>query len=138
MAAFPSLKWLRDGQKLANKDNELRKLGSCDTSMGIKVGNQTYRIVFAGFECESVQKIGVEELREVDFYVDMSRQAWQKFLDSLNGSTPITLNELDLTDGVVKSFDEAKRLRFLRYNRTLQTFFRIASAGTATNPHADL
>lgn len=128
MAAFPSIKWLRDGQKLANKGNQLRRLGSCDTSMGIKVGNLTYSIVFAGFECESVQKIGMDALREMDFYVDMSRQAWQEFLDSLNGPTPMTLNELDLTDGVVKSFDEAKRLRFLRYNRTLQAFFQIAAA----------
>lgn len=82
--------------------------------MGIKVGGATYAVVFEAFECCKVMQTAEDDLRDLDFYIDMSKTAWLKFLRSLKGKRPQSLDVLDLYKGVVKSFDPARRLAFLR------------------------
>mgnify|MGYP001316644212 CR=1 FL=1 len=126
MASFPSLEWLENARDEVNRDSTLRKLGSCDVSMGVKAGSATYAVVFEAFECTDVLEITEGDLRDLDFYIDMSKTAWTRFLRSLKGKQPQSLDVMDLEKGVVKSFDAARRLAFLRYNQSIQTFFARA------------
>ncbi len=126
MATFPSIEWLENARVEVNRDSTLRKLGSCDVTMGIKAGSTTYAVVFEAFECADVTQITEDDLRDLDFYIDMSKTAWLKFLRSLKGKQPQSLDVLDLEKGVVKSFDAARKLTFLRYNQSIQTFFDLA------------
>jgi hypothetical protein len=128
MSKFPSLAWFKTGLKNANEDPEFRELGSCDASVGVKIGGKVYAIVFEAFAVTSVTKIGVDDLRDLDFYFDMSRPDWESFLSSLNGDEPISLNSLDLRAGIVKSFDESRRITFPRYHLTFQRFFAAAAS----------
>jgi hypothetical protein len=128
MTAFPSIEWLQQAQSKVNDASALKKLGSCDVTMGIKVGSETYSVAFEAFECSGVTQITEDDLRDLDFYIDMSRTAWLKFLRSLKGEEPQSLDVLDLEKGVVKSFHAARRLAFLQYNQTVQTFFAVAAS----------
>ena len=126
MTAFPSIEWLEQAQSKVNNASDLKKLGSCEVTMGIKVGSETYSVTFEAFECSGVSQITEDDLRDLDFYIDMSKTAWLEFLRSLNGKEPQSLDVLDLEKGVVKSFHAARRLAFLQYNQTVQTFFALA------------
>lgn len=127
MSKFPSLAWFKMALKNANNDPEFRKLGTCDANVGIKIGKQVYAITFDAFSVSEVTKIESDDLRDLDFYIDMSRAEWDSFLESLNGNDPISLNSLDMDKGIVKSFDELKRISFPRYHLTLQRFFTTAA-----------
>lgn len=127
MSNFPSLAWFKTGLKNANDDPEFRKLGTCDAKVGVKIGNQVYAITFEAFAVSAVKKITVDDLRDLDFYIDMPMADWESFLSSLNGDAPISLNSLDLSAGIVKSFDESRRISFPRYHLTFQRFFAAAA-----------
>jgi hypothetical protein len=127
MPKFPSLAWFKSGLKNANEDPEFRKLGTCDARVGVKIGNQVYAITFEAFAVSAVQKVTMDDLRDLDFYIDMSRADWESFLSSLNGDNPVSLNALDLRTGIVKSFDESRRISFPRYHLTFQKFFAAAA-----------
>jgi hypothetical protein len=128
MARSITLKALKETAKQVNQDSRLRKLGSCDAVMGIKVASRCFAVTFAGFEVAEVAEIDADALLDVDFYIDMKKKQWETFLAGLEGDTPRTLNELDLDDAVVKGADERKRLTFFRYHRSFQHFFEVAAA----------
>ncbi len=128
MATSITLKALRDGRKKANEGQTFRKLGSCDALMGIKAGRKCYSVTFSGFECRAVAEISEDELRDLDFYIEMNRADWEGFLASRNSGAPTGLNELDLTDEVVKSWDARRKLNFTRYHRSIEHFFKCVAA----------
>ena len=127
MSKFPSMAWFKTGLQKANDDPEFRKLGTCDAKVGVKVGNQVFALAFDAFSVSSATKITQDDLRDLDFYIDMPRADWDSFLASLNGDEPVSLNSLDLRSGIVKSFDEARRVTFPRYHLTFQRFFTAAA-----------
>lgn len=128
MANAITLKGLKDAMKRVNQDGLLRKLGSCDTTMGIKAGKKCYNVTFSGFECSDVGEVSEEDLRDLDFYFEMSRGDWANFVANQTSESPVGLNELDLLEGVVKSRDARRKLNFTRYHRSIQHFFRCVGS----------
>lgn len=123
MANRLTLKTLKDAMKQVNQNGSLRALGSCDTTMGIKAGKKCYNVIFSAFEISDVQEISEEDLRDLDFYFEMSRADWESFIANQASEAPVGVNELDLLEDVVKSRDARGKLNFTRYHRSVQHFF---------------
>lgn len=129
MPLFPSLEWFEAVRESANSDSQFTSQGSINCRMGIKVGDAAFAIAFEGFECAAVESISDNELRDIDFYIDMSPDDWKEMLDNIaaNGGSDSahTLNTLDLTmpSGCVKSHNELRRTAFFQYHLSLQAFF---------------
>lgn len=128
MARSISLSTLKQAMKSANDSTTLRKLGSCDATMGIKAASKCYAVTFDAFDVSDVTEIDDDSLRNVDFYIDMKKKDWDAFLASLATDAPQSLNELDLEQQVIKSVDERRRLKFFQYHLSFQHFFEIAAA----------
>ncbi len=134
MAKFPSVKWFEAIKDLVNDDDRLRKLGTCDAVMGVKVQDKAFEITFEAFDCTGVREISEADLANTDFYLDASAKDWQEMLDNIkkNGGTPdrqYTLNTIDFLapDGFAKSDDQSKKDSFYRYGQTFQQFFNASA-----------
>ena len=133
MPAFPSLEWFEDVRIAANAGGVLRRLGSCNASVGAKVGECVYLLSFEGFECAAVERIEADSLMYADFYLDMPLDDWTGLVrcirDNGRADAEHSLNRLDLAlpGGIAKSADEYRRNGFLRYHLTLQAFFDAAA-----------
>lgn len=129
MPTFPSIEWFNAVRDATNQDSRLRSLGTCDTAVGVKVEEHVFRIDFEAFECADVTEIDETGLLETDFFLDLPAEAWVDLLKNIksnNGADAAhTLNRLDIThpDGIVHSHDELRRLAFLRYHLSIQSFF---------------
>lgn len=129
MPEFPSVEWFEAVRESANNDNQFTSQGTVNCVMGAKVGDAAFAIKFEGFECADVQSISEGNLRDLDFYIDMTPVEWQELLDNIatNGGADSThtLNSLDLTmtSGCVQSDNELRRAGFFQYHLSLQAFF---------------
>ena len=129
MPQFPSIEWFEAVRESANADSQFTSKGTVNCVMGVKVGDASFAVTFEGFECASVQAIPEGELRDLDFYLDLSPAEWKELLGNIaanDGSDSAhTLNTLDLTmpSGCVKSGSELRRAAFFRYHLSLQAFF---------------
>ena len=117
-----------------NWDDRLRKLGTCDAVVGVKVEDEAFEITFEAFDCTGVREISVADLAKTDFYLDTSAETWQEMLDNIsaNGGTPdrqYTLNTIDFlsAEGFAKSDDQSKKDSFHRYGQTFQMFFNASA-----------
>ncbi len=146
MPVFPSLEWFEEVRSVFNADEAYQGGGGglCDAIMGVKVGAQTYMLVFEGMECADAREITDAELVDADFYLDMSADDWQAMLrnikDNDGAALDWTLNTLDLEkeDGLAltRNDDQYRQDFFFRYNQTFQYFFD-ASARIDTEFAAD-
>jgi hypothetical protein len=138
MPDFPSIEWFEATRHLANSDPALGALGSCDASVGVKVGEQVFRVVFEGFQCAAVAEVDDDALHDVDFYLEMPSPRWQALIENIhaNGAADAdhTLNSLDLSEPepIVKSHDAFGFNRFSQYHLTVQKYFD-AAAGLDTS-----
>jgi hypothetical protein len=107
-----------------NADRAFRKLGTTDARVGIKIGETAFLVEFEAFECASVAAIDLDALRDADFYLELSGDAWQTYLAGRRAGTAPSLVSLDVDtpDGIVKAADPLKLLKFERYHLTLQAF----------------
>ncbi len=138
MANFPSVKWFEAIKDLVNDDGRLRKLGTCDAVMGVKVQDEAFEITFEAFDCTGVREITEADLSATDFYLDASSKDWQEMLDNIkaNGGTPdrqYRLNTIDFLapEGFAKSDDQSRKDSFYRYGQTFQQFFNASAEITA-------
>ena len=122
MSETLTARWLKRAQSSVNQDPSFRKHGNVDTNMALKVGRSAFLIEFAGFSCHGVRKVTIQDLREADFVVEMSRPAWGKFLAGRRKGDGPTLAELDTLEDIVKA-EPRKKLDFYRYHVSLQAFF---------------
>jgi hypothetical protein len=122
MSGTLTARWLRKAQSCVNEDPAFRKLGSVDTTWAIKVGASAYLISFRGFSCHGVRKIAARDLRDADFLVEMTSEAWSQFIDGRRSGSGPTLTELDTVEGVVRTDNPRKKLDFLRYHLSVQAF----------------
>ena len=129
MPEFPSTEWFEAVRKSANDDSQFTSQGTVNCVMGVKVGDEAFAITFEGFQCTGVRPVPEGDLRDLDFYIDMSPAEWRELLDNIaaNGGSDSThtLNTLDLTmpAGCVKSGNELRRAAFFQYHLSLQAFF---------------
>jgi hypothetical protein len=131
MATTLTAKWLKAAQNSVNGDTAFKKLGYVDTKPALKVGKAAFLINFEGFSCHGVQKIAVRDLRDADYLIEMSQEAWDAFLAGRRRGNGPTLAELDATDGVVKADDPRKKLDFYRYHISLQAFLDAGATAAA-------
>ena len=128
MPQFPSVEWFEAVRESANGDSRFTSQGTVNCVMGVKVGDDAFSVTFEGFECTGVQAVPEGELRDLDFYIDLSLSEWRDLLDNIaNGGSDSahTLNTLDLTmpTGCIKSGSELRRAAFFQYHLSLQAFF---------------
>lgn len=129
MASFPSLDWFKTAQQKLNADPAYRKLGSADTRFAVKQGNAVVAIQLEAFECAGVQETTDDELREMDFCIDMSASQWRDYLDGLRGISPRqTLSTLDLSNKVVKGTPRG-RMQAQRYLLSVEKFLEAGAKG---------
>ena len=134
MAKFPSVEWFKAIQDLVNGDDRIRKLGTCDAVMGVKVQDKAFEITFEAFDCTGVREISEADLANTDFYLEASYETWQEMLENISqsGGQPdrhLTLNTIDFLapDGFAKSDDQSRKDRFYRYGQTFQQFFNASA-----------
>ena len=133
MAKFPSVEWFKAIQDVANGDGRLRKLGTCDAVMGVKVRDKAFEITFEAFDCTGVREISEADLAKTDFYLEASYETWQEMLENIkqNGKPDrqLTLNTIDFLapEGFAKSDDQSKKDAFYRYGQTFQQFFNASA-----------
>jgi hypothetical protein len=133
MPTFPSVEWFNAVKDLVNADTNFRQLGTVDTVTGAKVGNKIYEITFEAFECTGVREVNENALRDMDFWMEQSYDAWKDMLENIkkNGAADLThtLNTIDLSapEGFARSHDGYRRDAFYRFNQSLQDFFNASA-----------
>ena len=129
MPEFPSIEWFEAVRESANGDSQFTSQGTVNCVMGVKAGDEAFAITFEGFQCATVESVSEADLRDLDFYIDLSPGEWKELLGNItaNGGSDSahTLNALDLTmpSGCVKSGNELRRAAFFQYHLSLQAFF---------------
>ncbi len=130
MPTFPSIDWFEAVRELVNNDEEYKRLGTFDSTVGVKSGDQVFELTFEAFECAGVREISENDLRDVDFWLEQSPEAWQAMLEDTkkNGAAGLqyTLNTIDLSSregGFARSFDGYRLDAFHRFSQSLQHFF---------------
>jgi hypothetical protein len=139
MPVFPSVEWLTTVAERAMADDRYRRYGRVDALVGIKAGEEMFRMTFDVFEIRDIRQISFDDLRDLDFYLEMEPERWQAMLLSIkenNGAgLDYTLNTLDLKlpDGLaINAMGDGYRMdKFFRFNESLQRFFDL-SAGVET------
>jgi hypothetical protein len=135
MPEFPSVEWLQAVADLAMQDETYRRYGRVDAIVGIKVGARMFRMTFDVFEIKDIRAIEFDELRDLDFYMEMEPERWRAMLESIkeNGHAGLdyTLNTLDLRlpEGLAINAmgDGYRHDKFFRFNESLQRFFDLSA-----------
>jgi hypothetical protein len=119
-----NLTLLERARTAGNADAEFRKLGTCDTRMGLKAGDDAFIVDFVAFECAAVAAIDLDSLRDADFYLELTPGDWRDYLAGrANGTSPSLVSlDVEAPNGIVKGSDPLKVLKFERYHLTLQSF----------------
>ena len=133
MAVFPSQEWFDEVRKVFNSNEEYHGAGggACETTFAVKVGGDIFQLVMEGLECTSASRIDEDELKNMDFYLDMELDEWREMIVNIkeNDGADLdwTLNTLDLDrdERLAKSVtgDQYREDLFFRFNQTLQFFF---------------
>ena len=140
MSEFPSVEWLQHVADLAMADEAYRKSGRVDALVGIRVGERQFAMTFDVFEIRDVREISFDDLRDLDFYLDMEPERWRAMLESIkeHGSAGLeyTLNTLDLKlpNGLaINAIGDGYRMdKFFRFNQSLQRFFDLSATTDTT------
>jgi len=130
---FPSVEWFDAVRDIFNSDPSFRGGGggTCDATVGVKVDDQVFVLVFEGFGCDDARASAESELEAADFYLDMPASQWREMLENIkeHGTADLnhTLNTIDLEhpDGLAQSVtgDQYRQDMFFRFNQTFQYFF---------------
>lgn len=140
MPDFPSIEWFQAAADLLNKSDSFKRLGTCDSEMGVQVGDRYFEIDFEAFEVTGVKEINAARADELDFTLVQSPDAWKAMLDDikLNGRAThdYTLNSLDLRSEVefAQGKDYHRRDAFYRFNQTFQEYFDNTAKMDTTYP----
>jgi len=135
MPEFPSTEWLQAVADLAKEDERYHKYGRVDALVGIKVGERMFRMTFDVFDITDIREIRFDDLRDLDFYLEMEPERWQAMLQSIKendgAGLDYTLNTLDLKlpDGLaINAMGDGYRMdKFFRFNESLQRFFDLSA-----------
>lgn len=133
MPTFPSIDWFKTAADLLNKSDSFRRLGTCDTEMGVQVDQKYFEIDFEAFEVANIKEIDAKRAEQLDFVLVQGYDEWKAMLMNIkeNGRAEheFTLNSLDLKSDVefARGKDYHRRDAFYRFNQTLQEYFDMSS-----------
>ncbi len=124
---FPSLEFFRALQQRTKDDADaFEKLGVCDTTFGVRVGSDLYRIVFEVYECTEVDE--ASDPASLDFVLTAPVELWKEMFASVvaNGGADAghTINSLTHVGDVMKVEyeDPEGHDRLYRFMATIQEF----------------
>jgi hypothetical protein len=125
---FPSLAFFQALQQRTKEAAErFEKLGYCDTTFGVKVGDELYTVGFEVYECVDVREGGDPE--QLDFVLVGSLETWREMLRSIleNGGAGAgqSLNTLTHLGRTLRAefVDPEGHDKLFRFMATLQEFF---------------
>ena len=125
---FPSLEFFEALKKRTTEDPvTFEKLGTCDTSFGVRIGDDLIRIRFEVYECVEVAEGG--DAGDLDFVLSGAAETWKEMVQSIleNGGADgaHTLNTLSHVGDViaVEYADAEGHDCFYRFMATIQEFF---------------
>ncbi len=125
---FPSLQFFEAlQQRTKEASDRFEKLGYCDTSFGVRVGDELYCVAFEVYECVGVGEGG--NPAELDFVLSGPAEVWNEMVEVIGkhggADAAHTLNTLshlgDLID--VEFVDPEGGDRFFRFMASIQEFF---------------
>ncbi len=125
---FPSLEFFQGLQQRTRDDKaRFEKLGYCDTSFGVRIGDELYSVDFEIYECTGVRKGG--DLAKLDFVLSAPRRIWDEMIASIvrnkGAEAKHTLNTLSHVGDVMKvEYSNAEgHDKFYRFMASIQEFF---------------
>ncbi len=128
---FPSAPWFRALAEAASADEpRYRRLGFMEITLGVKVGDQGYRITFEDFGCSEVEDW--DGSAPVDCVVSADPDNWRELIAHIqergSADPQHTLNSLVLAgDRFALTGDEQLGIdRFYRFNASLQAYIEEA------------
>jgi len=135
MPVFPSTEWFQQVAELAMVDETYRKFGRVDAIVGCRIGERCFSLVFDVFAIRGVREIAFDELRDLDFYLEMEPSLWQAMIEDIKrndgAGLTYTLNTLDLKlpNGLaINALGDGYRMdKFFRFNQSLQRFFDLSA-----------
>lgn len=133
MPEFPSVAWFREAGDLLNRSDSFKRLGTCDATVGVQVGEKLYELDFEAFEMKDVREIDSRRAQELDFVLVQPFDQWKAMLEDIkqNGHAThdFTLNSLDLRSDqeLARGKDYHRRDSFYRFNQTFQEYFDMAA-----------
>ena len=129
MPVFPSVAWFDAIRDIVNNDARFRHFGAVDATIGVRVGDKAYEVVFEAYECNSAREISPAQVEDCDFYLEQSPAQWREMIENIktHGKADVThtLNTIDLNmaQGLARGNDGYKVDLFYRFNQSLQDFF---------------
>ena len=133
MPSFPSIDWFKTVGELLNKSDSFKRLGTCDSEMGVQVGDRYFQVDFEAFEVTTVREIDAATAAELDFTLVQSPEDWKLMLQNIKANgraeNEYTLNSLDLRSEaeLAKGKDYHRRDNFYRFNQTFQDYFDMSA-----------
>jgi hypothetical protein len=130
---FPSVEWFKTAADSLNKSDSFKRLGTCDSEMGIQVDDKFFEVDFEAFEIRDVREIDERRAQELDFVLVQPYDGWKAMIEDIkqNGRAThdFTLNSLDLGSEVefARGKDYHRRDAFYRFNQTFQEYFDTAA-----------
>jgi hypothetical protein len=125
---FPSLQFFQALQQRTKDDRaRFEKLGYCDTTFGVRVGDELYTVAFEIYECTDVREGG--DPKRLDFVLSAPPELWVETIRSIvaNGGADAahTLNTLShVGDRMKVEYADAEgHDRFYRFMASIQEFF---------------
>lgn len=129
---FPSIGFFQALQQRTKDQAAIfEKLGYCDTTFGIRVGDELYRVAFEIYECVEVAEGG--DPAELDFVLSAPLKVWKEMLEAIvaNGGADAahTINSLTHIGDVIRvEYDDPEgHDRLYRFMATIQAFFDEAA-----------
>jgi hypothetical protein len=124
---FPSLEFFRALQQCTKDEAAaFEKLGYCDTTFGLRIGDELYTVAFEIYECVDVAEGG--DPAALDFVLSAPLETWREMFEAIraNGGADAahTINSLTHIGDVMKVEyeDPEGHDRFYRFMATIQAF----------------
>ena len=125
---FPSLEYFQALQQRTKEAADgFEKLGYCDTTFGVRVGDELFSIAFEVYECVDAREGG--DPAELDFVLSGSTELWREMVQAIreNGGADLnhTLNTLTHVGNLIQvEFQDAEGYdKLFRFMASLQEFF---------------
>ena len=122
--AKPKLDGLEAAVGALNESREYRKLGNTDVTLALSLGDVHRLVKFEAFEIAPIEEIDADATRDAELVLEMSAKDWNAYLRQRKAGKGDSLLSLDLATpgGVVHASNPLAKLKFERFNRSLQAF----------------
>jgi len=125
---FPSLEFFQAlKQRTVDDKARFEKLGYCDTTFGVRIGDELYGVAFEVYECLRVWRAA--DASELDFVLEAPPELWREMIRAIlanrGADAAHTLNTLSHVGDRMKlvAQDAEGEDKYYRFMASLQEFF---------------